>query len=81
VLQYACCDVNNRGVSFADGKILVGRLDGKLTALDAGSGKTRASASRRIMRSWRQLGAGCHPLSRDRRQKQSSWECYRQKGT
>ena len=39
VLQYACCDVNSRGVSFADGKILVGRLDGKLTALDAGSGK------------------------------------------
>jgi alcohol dehydrogenase (cytochrome c) len=39
VLQYACCDVNNRGVSFADGKILVGRLDGKLTAMDAGSGK------------------------------------------
>jgi alcohol dehydrogenase (cytochrome c) len=35
VLQYACCDVNNRGVTFADGKIFVGRLDGKLTALDA----------------------------------------------
>jgi len=39
VLQYACCDVNNRGVSYADGKILIGRLDGKLTALDAESGK------------------------------------------
>jgi alcohol dehydrogenase (cytochrome c) len=39
VLQYACCDVNNRGVSYADGKILVGRLDGKLTALDAKTGK------------------------------------------
>jgi PQQ-dependent dehydrogenase (methanol/ethanol family) len=39
VLQYACCDVNNRGVTFADGKILVGRLDGKLTALDAATGK------------------------------------------
>ena len=38
-LQYACCDVNNRGVSYADGKILVGRLDGKLTALDANTGK------------------------------------------
>ena len=34
VLQYACRDVNNRGVTFADGKIFVGRLDGKLTALD-----------------------------------------------
>ena len=39
VLQYACCDVNNRGVAFADGKIFVGRLDGKLTALDAATGK------------------------------------------
>ncbi|MGY3587026.1 alcohol dehydrogenase (cytochrome c) [Bradyrhizobium sp. USDA 4341] len=39
VLQYACCDVNNRGVTFADGKIFVGRIDGKLTALDAATGK------------------------------------------
>ncbi len=39
VLQYACCDVNNRGVSFADGKLFVGRLDGKLSALDASTGK------------------------------------------
>ncbi|MDH8013817.1 PQQ-binding-like beta-propeller repeat protein, partial [Klebsiella pneumoniae] len=39
VLPYACCDVNSRGVSFAEGKILVGRLDGKLTALDANTGK------------------------------------------
>jgi PQQ-dependent dehydrogenase (methanol/ethanol family) len=39
VLQYACCDVNNRGVAYADGKIFVGRLDGKLVALDAKTGK------------------------------------------
>ncbi len=39
VLQYACCDVNNRGVSFADGKLFVGRLDGKLSAIDASTGK------------------------------------------
>jgi PQQ-dependent dehydrogenase (methanol/ethanol family) len=39
VLQYACCDVNNRGVAYADGKIFIGRLDGMLTALDAASGK------------------------------------------
>ncbi len=39
VLQYACCDVNNRGISYADGKLFVGRLDGKLTALDAATGK------------------------------------------
>src|SRR5207247_2228445 len=39
VLQYACCDVNNRGAAYADGKIFIGRLDGKLTALDAASGK------------------------------------------
>ena len=30
-LQYACCDVNNRGVAYANGKIFVGRLDGKLS--------------------------------------------------
>jgi alcohol dehydrogenase (cytochrome c) len=39
VLQYACCDVNNRGVSYADGKLFVGRLDGKLSAIDAATGK------------------------------------------
>ena len=39
VLQYACCDVNSRGVAYADGKLFVGRLDGKLTALDAATGK------------------------------------------
>jgi PQQ-dependent dehydrogenase (methanol/ethanol family) len=39
VLQYACCDVNSRGVAFAEDKIFVGRLDGKLAALDAKTGK------------------------------------------
>ena len=39
VLQYACCDVNSRGIAYADGKLFVGRLDGKLTALDASTGK------------------------------------------
>jgi len=39
VLQFACCDVNNRGVTFGDGKIFVGRLDGKLAAVDAKTGK------------------------------------------
>jgi alcohol dehydrogenase (cytochrome c) len=39
VLQYACCDVNSRGIAYADGKSFVGRLDGKLTALDAATGK------------------------------------------
>ena len=39
VLQYACCDVNSRGVSFADGMIFVGRLDGRMVALDANTGK------------------------------------------
>ena len=39
MLQYACCDVNSRGVTYADGKIFVGRLDGKLVALDAETGK------------------------------------------
>jgi PQQ-dependent dehydrogenase (methanol/ethanol family) len=39
IMQYACCDVDSRGVSYADGKILVGRMDGMLTALDAATGK------------------------------------------
>ncbi len=38
VQRYACCGIVNRGASFADGKLLVGRLDGYLTALDAQTG-------------------------------------------
>ncbi len=37
--QYACCDVNNRGVAHADGKIFIGRLDAHVVALDAKTGK------------------------------------------
>ena len=37
--QYACCDVNNRGVAYNDGKIFVGRLDAHVVALDAKTGK------------------------------------------
>ena len=39
VMQYGCCDVQNRGAAYADGKLFIGRLDGKLTALDASTGK------------------------------------------
>lgn len=35
----ACCDVVNRGVAYADGKVIIGVLDGRLIALDANSGK------------------------------------------
>ena len=37
--QYACCDVNNRGVAHADGKIFLGRLDAHVVALDEKTGK------------------------------------------
>jgi alcohol dehydrogenase (cytochrome c) len=37
--RYACCGLVNRGASYANGKIYVGRLDGKLTCLDAATGK------------------------------------------
>jgi PQQ-dependent dehydrogenase (methanol/ethanol family) len=37
--QFACCDVDNRGVAHANGKIFVGRLDGYLVALDAKTGR------------------------------------------
>ena len=36
---YACCDVVNRGVAAWKGRIYVGTLDGRLVALDAGTGK------------------------------------------
>jgi PQQ-dependent dehydrogenase (methanol/ethanol family) len=35
----ACCDVVNRGVALYEGKVFVGALDGRLIALDAGSGR------------------------------------------
>ena len=35
----ACCDVVNRGVAYADGKIFMNSLDAKLYALDAKTGK------------------------------------------
>ncbi|HEX5385743.1 MAG TPA: methanol/ethanol family PQQ-dependent dehydrogenase [Gemmatimonadales bacterium] len=36
----ACCDVVNRGASYADGKIVFNRLDNTTVALDAKTGKT-----------------------------------------
>ncbi len=36
--RYACCDQANRGVAVADGKVIVGSLDGWLYALDAKTG-------------------------------------------
>lgn len=35
----ACCDVVNRGVAVWEGKVYVGTIDGRLLALDAGSGE------------------------------------------
>jgi PQQ-dependent dehydrogenase (methanol/ethanol family) len=35
----ACCDVVNRGASYADGKIVFNTLDGQTVAVDAASGK------------------------------------------
>ena len=37
--QYGCCDVVSRGVSYGNGRIYVGRLDGRLAALDAKTGE------------------------------------------
>lgn len=39
VFAAVCCGLVNRGVAYANGKIFVGRLDGRLVALDAGTGK------------------------------------------
>lgn len=35
----SCCDVSNRGVAIADGRVYVGQLDGYLVSLDAKTGK------------------------------------------
>jgi lanthanide-dependent methanol dehydrogenase len=35
----ACCDLVHRGLNFAEGKILMGTLDGQVIALDAATGK------------------------------------------
>jgi quinohemoprotein ethanol dehydrogenase len=37
--KMACCDVVNRGVAVADGKVVFGTLDARLIALDATTGK------------------------------------------
>ena len=37
--RYACCDVVNRGVAVWKGRVFVGTLDGRLVALDAGTGE------------------------------------------
>lgn len=37
-LAKGCCDAVNRGVAYADGKIIVGAYDGRLIALDAKDG-------------------------------------------
>ena len=39
VEPFVCCDLDSRGVTFADGKILFGTLDGHLIALDSKTGK------------------------------------------
>lgn len=36
---HACCDVVNRGVAVWNGKVFVGTLDGRLVAIDAGTGE------------------------------------------
>ena len=37
----ACCDTVNRGLSYADGKLVFGTLDGYVIALDAATGKEK----------------------------------------
>ncbi len=37
-LAKGCCDAVNRGVAYADGRVIVGTYDGRLVALDAGDG-------------------------------------------
>src|SRR5438046_10216854 len=39
VAATVCCGLDSRGVAYANGKVFVTRLDAKLIALDAGTGK------------------------------------------
>jgi PQQ-dependent dehydrogenase (methanol/ethanol family) len=43
--QSACCGVGHRGVAFANGRVFVSRLDARLVALDAATGKELWSKS------------------------------------
>jgi quinohemoprotein ethanol dehydrogenase len=45
VAAHVCCDVVNRGVAVREGRVYVGTLDGRLIALDAGTGKPVWSVS------------------------------------
>ena len=38
-LAKGCCDAVNRGVAYANGRVFVGTYDGRLVALDSGSGE------------------------------------------
>ena len=43
--QFACCDAVNRGVAAWQGQLFLGTLDGRLVALDAGTGKPNWSVA------------------------------------
>ena len=43
--RHACCDAVNRGVAVWQGQVFVGVLDGRLVALDAGTGKVNWSVA------------------------------------
>jgi quinohemoprotein ethanol dehydrogenase len=44
-IDTVCCGWTNRGVALGDGKVFVGRLDGKLVALDARTGREEWEAA------------------------------------
>ena len=48
MMPYACCDVNSRGVTYANGMIFVGRLDGQLVALDAKTGEEKRKTKEKV---------------------------------
>ena len=58
----ACCDVVNRGLAYADGKVFLNTLDNQTIALDASSGKEL----------WRYRSATSAPAKRERWRRSSS---------
>ena len=61
----ACCDTVNRGLSYADGKLVFGTLDGYVIALDAATGKEDWVVKQRLSGARRDHHAGA-----DHRQRQ-----------
>jgi hypothetical protein len=70
----ACCDTVNRGMSYADGKLVFGTLDGYVIALDAATGKEDLGGQARLSGPRRN-----HHTGTDHRQRQGDHRLRRRR--